>query len=742
MLDKEEEIRTRPNSPEVEPERQHEYTANQRIRWGLVGLVFVVSILTLVVLNYPGLQSPMIYDSGLFIAAKSDLFQANNLWEVIRIFPARPLLMATFYLNHLTTGMNPLYFRVVNIVLTAGAGASLSLLIFLVLDLGGPRDRYSYRQKLGVSLLLGYVFVIHPLQTLATLYIWQRGAILTCLFYYTSVAVYLACRSGRFLSPLSGYGLTGLLFLAGLLCKENIATVPAVLLLAEVVLFRRRISDMGGSVIRIGALFIVSVILYYVVTKILTGSSSTEGYSSSRVLVGYFDYAGLSLAEVLLTESRAFFLYLASILFPIPGTIAFIKAMTVSRSLPSPPVTAVACAGVAGLVGLGIYLIRRRPIAAFGILFFVISLIPETTLLPHYLFFGYRAILPMAGVLIILGGFMVGAVAVPGDGSGVKASRIASAVFAVLVVVGLMAGTHLRAASWNPMFLWRDAYERLPADRTLIEKKPYLDVLLNLTVLMARGGNLHGAEELCRESLTFHPGESISALIELGNAWLAANNMPKAIATYKKAIELKPTLPQPYVNLGAAYANSGQYENARNALEKAVKLDPRHSKAQANLGITLINLGLFTEAIKHLSQAVQLDPSLAMAHLQLGIAWHHAGEPARAVKPYERALRHMPRSVDARMRLAKALAVLKRYPESMDQYRHILRVDPDNYKAHSDLAHLLIGVSEFDKAIAHCRRALSIRPDFGEARANLDLALELSGGEPAKANESGGAALR
>ncbi len=772
-VDTEPHLSTQEYSGVVRIGRRQEFTATAGIRWWPVGLAFVLSVLTLLVLNYPALKSPMIYDTRGFILAKSDLFQ-GGLWDAISITPIRPLFMVTLYLNYLTTGMDPQYFRLVNIVLLAGAGTSLALLIFLVLELRGEKELHSGTRRLEVSLFLGFVFAVHPLQTLVTLYIWQREAILACLFYFSTVAVYLAARSGRYRTPIVGYGLTGVLFFAGMLCKENVVTVPAVLLLAEATLFLGNSKDLGRSVLRVGGLVIVPLILYFVVANSFAGSESRELHSVIKRLTGYYEHAGLSHAQVLLTESRVFFVYLATILLPVPGTIALIKAMTVSRSLLTPPVTLVACAGVAGLIGLGIYLVRRWPVAAFGILFFVISLIPESTLIPPYLFFGYRAILPMAGVLMILGEIMLRILDDERAGRRMRTSQVILGGFSAFVLAGLLTATHLQAASWNPLSFWKDAYGKLPPERALIEKKPYLDIVSNLAGLLARGGDIAGAEKLSREALALYPdaldlhdilgvallhrgrireaiGElqiavkiqptSVGAINNLGNAYLAANEIPKAIEAYEKAIKLKPTRVQPYVNLGAAYANSGQHENARRVFQKAVSMEPKSAKARANLGITLVNLGLLSEAIEHLEKAVQLDPRLAGAHLQLGIAWDRSGNSGRAVESFEQALRLIPTFVDARIHLAESLVKLQRYPESINHYQRILQADPKNYKVHNDLASVFIITSQYDKAINHCRQALRIKPDFSEASANLGLALERASAEPGKNADSSSTAF-
>lgn len=699
----------------------------------------------------------MIYDSHLFLLSKSDVFQRNNVWDVVSIVPVRPLLMVTFYLNYLTGGMDPAFFRLVNIVLVAASGVALALLIFFILDLPVIESRCSGAQKLQVSMFLGFVFAIHPLQTLVTLYIWQREAILACLFYFSTVAVYVATRSGRFRHPTRGYVLTSLLFFTGMLCKENVATVPLTLLLTEVALFRRDMKQMVRRAIHISALTLPPLLLYLAVANALAGSESQDLNRIGKRLAGYYEYAGLSFAEVLLTECRVVFSYMASILLPVPGEIALVKAMTISRSPFAPPVTVLACVGMIGLVGLAIFLVRRRPVTAFGILFFVIALIPESVLIPLYLFCGYRAILPMAGLLLILGEVCLWVLTPGPAGSTARAGKISVALVSAIAIAGLLASAYSRATSWNPLYFWKEAYENLPASLADIEKKPYLDIISSLSGALAQKGEYFEAARLCQEALAIFPNvsglhdhlgvallhsgrvqkaieefqkavllqpDSVEAFNNMGNALLAANRIPEALKAYRRAVKLKPTRVHAYINLGAAHLYAGQYEKAKDVLEKGIAVDPEHAKARANLGIVLVKLGLFSEAIKHLDKAIQIDPGLALAHLHLGIAWEQAGDTGRAVKSYSRAVERVPTFLDARSQLAKALVKLKEYPQAIEQYHIVLRADPKNYKTHNDLALALIAASQFDRAVDHCRKALSLKPDFAEAEASLKMALE------------------
>ena len=104
------------------------------------------------------------------------------------------------------------------------------------------------------ALFLGLAFVAHPLQTYVVLYDWQREAIMACLFYFSALAVYLGVRSGRFRNEGLGYVLTAVLFFAGLQSKENLATLPIMMFLAEIILFRQSFKQLLSRCLMIALL--------------------------------------------------------------------------------------------------------------------------------------------------------------------------------------------------------------------------------------------------------------------------------------------------------------------------------------------------------------------------------------------------------------------------------------------------------------------------------------------------------
>ena len=157
----------------------------------------------------------------------------------------------------------------------------------------------------------------------------------------------------------------------------------------------------------------------------------------------------------------------------------FIRAETISTSLLHPPATLAACAGIVALVGISTVWLRKRPLIAFGILFYLIVLIPECLLIPQYLFFGYRAILPMAGLLLIVGAITLPLLEWGRSNLSATTFRSALALASIIPVACLGAVTFPQAKSWSALQFWKSPASQLPNYSENVETVPFLDITVN-----------------------------------------------------------------------------------------------------------------------------------------------------------------------------------------------------------------------------------------------------------------------
>lgn len=486
----------------------------------------------------PGLDAPMYYDSEGLIAGNEAIFAKKSLSAVVGIFPQRPLPMVTFYLNYLAGGMDPVSFRIVNVILMALLSALVALLIRSIL--GIPKLRYTATQqeKTVVAALLGLLFFVHPLQVLATMYIWQRTNLLAALLSCASIATYLSVRMSRFPGKALGYGLCLLFFVCGLLSKENAIVVPAILLLCECALFKEPWKDVA---VRACVLAAVVFSVLWVLSFLQHPHGHPElGTGVIATVRQYYAEAELTLPEVLLTQSRVIFSYLYTILFPAPSQVWLFKPLILSRSVLTPPTTALALAGVVGLSIAAVWLLRRRPAVGFGILFFLIGLVPEAILVPQYPYLGYRCLLPMIGLSVCAADGIMALLAA------VETTRLRRAaqlgIAGLLVCLGYFEGaiSHAKAVLWkDPVSFWEEHVAGIPKAGDL-DRFSTSKALNNLAHSQLRyGGNPSDALAHLQRAAELSPGSWVIHH-NMGTAYKRLKSYDQAVHCYRKALEINP----------------------------------------------------------------------------------------------------------------------------------------------------------------------------------------------------------
>ncbi len=647
-------------------------------------------------LHYKGFSSPFLYDST-FLSDNALFFAQHDLPKVVRIVPERSFTLLTFYVNYLTSGMNPYYFRFVNALIMAATGLILVLMIRVIFSIPGLSVSGSQSDKTSVAWFLGLLFVVHPLQSLVVLYVWQRMAIMACFFYFSAVTVYAAARSGRIQARGLAYALVSVLVTAGTLCKESVLTVPAVLVLAEATLFRQSFTNLIKRVVMLALLTLPAVFTYLLVAHTLHEPTSLEPQGVIKRLHQHYLMSGLTPVQVLMTESRVFFSYMLSILAPFSENVQLIRAETISRSLWNPPTTVFACTGLIGLIILSITMVRRTQLMAFSILFTLVVLTPELFLSPQYLFFGHRAILPMAGVLLLVGQAILVVVTWTRTRLPRRTVFAVKALAGLLIVMSLCEVTWNYAARWNPFNLWQSSYLNLPPFSRDVQKRPYIHIVSNYGVELMK-----------------------------------ARRYPEAIRLFEEALAMKPETHEVYGNLGSALLGQGRPEQAVKYYQRAIELKPDSAKAHVDLGNALLKLGKASEAINQYQRARELIPGSAVPLIRLADVLHRNGKVSEAMSTYRKAIELNPASEEAHTRLGNILLGQGKVQEALAHYTKAMEAAPASAISYNNVGAALLRLNRIPQARESFRRAVFLRPDFAQAYANLGIAY-LASGHPEKA---------
>lgn len=525
----------------------------------------------------------------------------------------RPVVNLTFAVNYYLHEYDVLGYRIFNIALHVVNSLLVYLLALSTLRTPALAARY---QKVGVvALSAAALFLVHPVAIQSVAYVVQRMTSLGAFFYLVSLLCYVRWRSGNSSHP-------GWLVAAGLLAallafgsKEFTATLPLIVVFYELFFFRDlklpplRLA-LGSLLLALGVLALVSYVFL-------------DGLTLERLVSGYAE-RDFTLVERLLTETRIVVYYLSLFVFPYPGRLNLDYDFPLSTSLLEPVTTALSLCLLAGLLVSTLLLSRRYRLPCFAILWFLVNLVIESSVIPLELIYEHRTYLPFVFLFIAFAAAVVGRH---------TAQRIGeSIVLSLFVVFSLW--TFQRAAAWgDAVSLWSDVAEKSP------EK--------------ARPHNNLGA--VLRET-----GRDV-----------------EAIPQFEKAIALDPNYANPYQSLGDIYYRMGDPRRAVGPFQEYVRLVPDSADGHKNLAVALEDVHRVNEAVKHYEKAIRLDPrSIDARHYLAVLLFNQGRPPQRSIQLLEEAISLAPDSIELRMSLVAILQRAGKREQVMDQLNRVLQLDP------------------------------------------------------------------
>lgn len=359
----------------------------------------------------------------------------------------RPVSELSFALNYYFNGLNPYYFKLTNIVIHLLNGICVYILTYLILEACRQRDLTGFSQTYvrWVSLAVASAWLLHPLNLTGVLYIVQRMTSLAALFTFLGLIFYVHGRQ-QLVSGKAGWGwiLSGFLLFTPLaaLSKENGALLPVFMLLIEIIFFRFQAPSTGIRR-KLIALFSISVLLPFfalLIYSVVNPAWLTGGYS----------LRDFTLTERLMTEARIIWFYMQNILIPNPVQLGmYHDDIPISKSMFEPISTIFASIGILLLVILAVLFRKKQPIAAFGVLFFLIGHSIESSVIALELVHEHRNYLPNYGLLLILFYYLL----YPLRHLQSLKARQALAVFFIFMFAGL---TFMRATEWGDPVLMKE----------------------------------------------------------------------------------------------------------------------------------------------------------------------------------------------------------------------------------------------------------------------------------------------
>ena len=659
-------------------------TLRGRILWTL--LAFGLILITVVIIYSNIYHAPFVFDDVGKIVDNVKIKYLTNYLSFARLLWPRGVVDLTFALNYRFGGLEVFGYHLINIVIHILNGLLVYFLALTILRRTFHLTQSSETYQLSSSsiplmaLFAALIFVAHPIQTQAVTYTVQRYASMAAFFYMASVLFYLKGRlkqEGLNAEKPSRenksqvfifYILSGVSGMVAFLSKENAASLPATILLVEYLLVDRMWRGWKRRLPWFGLVFALWAFFVFVVLISRKGGADL-GALFEDVSGPLKETERVTRWRYLCTQFNVIVIYIRLLFVPIKQNLDYVYAFKKGFF---DGYTPLAFLFLAGLIGIGIRELKRRPVISLGIFWFFITLSVESSVIPiKDALFEHRLYLPMFGFSLIVSMVLF---------SILWAKRFWAISLSAIMVIALGTATYRRNKLWqDDVLLWAD----------VVSKKP----------------------------------DNYRGHANLGGALDRQGRTDEAIGQYLEALKIRPDNVYVHNNLGVALVKQGQTEKGIEHYLAALHKKPDYAFAHNNLGVALEKQGRLDKAMEQYQEALRIKPDYAEAHANVGNILQMKGRLDKAMEQYQEALRIKPDYADAHYNWASALQKQGRLKEAIDHYMDALRIDPYNVEAHNNLGILFYQLGNVERAIGHFREALRINPDYPEARENLETVL-------------------
>jgi tetratricopeptide (TPR) repeat protein len=507
------------------------------------------------------------------------------------------------------------------------------------------------------------ILAVHPTHLESVAWISERKDTLSLLFLLLTVWAYQRYTEKP---GIGRYAVVALGFVAALMAKPIMVTLPVALLLLDLWPLRR-IRPGAGAGRALGRCLLEKLPLL-----VLSALSAVITITDSRSLESFATLERFPLDVRLQTSILGYARYLGLLLWPTKLAIFYPYP---SAGWPMTWVIGSAVLLVA-ITAACLWQVKRRPYLLAGWLFFVLMLSPVIGLLPsgdasladRYTYVSSIGICFALAWLARDLGRRVGARAVVG-GLGVATVVACAAVS--------MAGV------WH----WRDSLSIM--SRALAVTEENWTAHTNYATALMAAGRASEAEPHLRAALKYRP-EGLDQQLNLAIYLIDYGSLDEARSILLPLAQQRPGEPMVIATLGQYFARLGQHDRAIQYFDAALAQRPRKADVMVGKAFSLLTLNRVDEAEELLVQAVQIQDNLPRAHHRLGLIALSRNDVDAATQYFQRAI-ELGDYPQPHYDYGVLLARLGRFEEAHAELEQAIKLYPANAYAERGQARLQMG---------------------------------------------------
>ncbi len=611
----------------------------------LVILLFTMAIYGITLFNDYALDDLLVINSNAFtkkgISGIGDIFSYDSFtgfWGKEKALVVggryRPFSIATFALEKSVTGeFNPMLSHLINILLYALTGMLIYTILAKLIKIPPGRKWY-----LGIPFLATMLFLAHPVHTEVVANIKGRDEILALLFPLCTLWLTIRYTEKReiWLLPVANVS-----FFLGLLSKEN--AIMFVVMVPLTLYFFTRVSLKTNLALTLPLLG--TAIIFVFIRFLVLGQIMSSGVPRELLNNPFLEATGSQRPGTILYTLG---LYVKLLFFPHPLTHDYYPYHIPLVSLSD--IRAIVPAILyGGLIVYCIRTLRQKNIVAYGIMFYLITLVIVSNLIfPVGTFMNERFIyMPSLGFVIAIACLIV-----TGIPKVIKRSPLSDKVVLTVMITILLL---FSVKTYTRDQVWKNDFTLFTTDVKVSENSikcnisaggDYIKKATDEPDSVKKADDYRHALQYLEKAIRMAPA-SVNALVLYGNVnALYLKDYKTAISQYVKVLRMDPgdlpamtnvmkvlasvddqkeaaykintflfinrTVPgnsDVNYHLGVLYGRyAGKLDSAAIYLEEAIRLAPKEVKYYKDLGIIYSMKKNFTRAIDLFTKASELDP--------------------------------------------------------------------------------------------------------------------------------------
>ena len=575
----------------------------------LINLIFPLFLITVTgIICYRGaFDVPFVFDDTPSIVKNDSIKNLGDLKSIWQGNSTRFLAYLSFAVNFHIHGLDPFGYHMVNLMIHLFTALVLYWFVRLLFLTPELKEHPINNHAEEIALIISLLFVSHPIQTQAVTYIVQRTTSMAAFFYLLSLMLYTKARIGLekeehgHIVFYAGSIITALL---AMFTKEISITLPINILVLEFFLFSPSLKKLYKK---------LSYLLPMILTLPVVPLTHILSRKEMVTHIGMAAETGtISRTDYLLTQINVISDYLGLLFLPInqsidfdhPVSHNFFELQTIFSSLL-----------LMVLFVLSVLLFKKSRIVSFGIIWFFLTLMVESSLIPiRDVMFEHRLYLPSVGIFLSASVLIVQIL---------KDRRKTLFVFVFIIISLLSMATVKRNILWQkPILLWHDA---------VAKENIKARTMNNLGASLLSSGRLGMALSQYDRAVKQFPHDA-TIHFNRGMAHQLACKPQKALHDYTRSIEIYPAYHRAYFYRGIAYIQLGQDDKALENMNMAARISDKDSDIFYNRSCLYFTKGKYNKALKDADRAIALEKKIPFYYRNRALIYLRLNMSEKALK--------------------------------------------------------------------------------------------------------------